>query len=110
MKSILKNVGFAVALVFLVWLAYIVYSKEPAVDELTVSNSQSDAVIQDQKLIARIAELKQLNIEIKSKMFKDEEFLSLVNYPIMVTEEDAGRENPFSPVPGLVLTDAQVAR
>jgi hypothetical protein len=103
MKSLFKNILFVVSLGLLIVLAYAVFWKDDAivVDEFT----ESEARVNDQEFLAKLKELQDL--ELDSPLFDDEEFLSLVDHTVQVVDEDAGRPNPFAPVPGLVTSEAE---
>jgi hypothetical protein len=97
MKALLKNLLFLISLVALVWFAYIVFFKDEAVslDEDTVNQAR----LGEQEFLAKLKDLQGLDLE--EGIFDDEEFLSLVNHTVQVVDEEAGRPNPFAPVPGL---------
>ena len=97
MKGMIKNIIFIVSLVALLFLGYIIFWKDDSieVDEFT----ESQARVDEQEFLSKLKELQDL--ELDSPIFEDEEFLSLVDHTVQVVDEDAGRPNPFAPVPGL---------
>ncbi len=99
MKGAIKNIIFLVSLVALIFLGYIIFWKDDSIelDEFT----ESQARIDEQEFLAKLKDLQDL--EIDSPIFEDEEFLSLVDHTVQVVDEEAGRPNPFAPVPGLIL-------
>ncbi len=105
MKSLFKNLLFVVSLGLLVVVAYAVFWRDSAivVDEF----SESEARLNDQEFLSKLKELQ--GLELESPLFNDEEFLSLVDHTVQVTDEEAGRPNPFAPVPGLIMTDEGTA-
>lgn len=103
MRTLIKNVLFALSFALLLWFGYRVFFKEEpmGLDEQT----QNAAVVEEQDFLARLKELRELKLE--SDLFDDEEFLSLTDFTVGVVDEDAGRPNPFAPVPGLSRTPAE---
>lgn len=106
MKGIVKNIIFLISLGALVFLGYLVFWKDDSiqVDEFT----ESQARIDEQEFIAKLKDLQDL--ELDSPLFEDEEFLSLVDHTVQVVDEEAGRPNPFAPVPGLSTDPAASQR
>jgi hypothetical protein len=97
MKSLLKNLIFVISLSALIWLGYIVFFKE---DEVILEETEvNPARVGEQEFLSKLKELQSLDLE--TSLFTDEEFLSLVNHTVQVVDEEAGRPNPFAPVPGL---------
>ena len=103
MKSLIKNLLFALGLAILVWLGYTVFFSEDAItlDE----QSQSAALVEEQVFLGKLKELQ--GLDLNTDLFSDEEFLSLVDHTVQVVDEEAGRPNPFAPVPGLILVPPQ---
>lgn len=103
MKTLIKNILFALSFALLVWFGYRVFFKEEpmALDE----EMQNAAVVEEQDFLARLKELRELKLQ--NELFSDEEFLSLTDFAVGVVDEDAGRPNPFAPVPGLSRTPVE---
>lgn len=99
MKSVIKNIIFLVSLAALLILGYVVFFKGDTIDIDEFAESQ--ARIDEQEFLAKLKELQ--GLELDSPLFNDEEFLSLVDHTVQVVDEEAGRPNPFAPVPGLVV-------
>lgn len=99
MKSLVKNLLFLFSLGLIIWFGYIVFYQEEA-PGLT-EDSQSEARIKQEGFLAKLKELDRLHID--TTIFGDKDFRSLVDFTVPVIDEEAGRPNPFAPVPGLVL-------
>lgn len=103
MKSLIKNGLFVLSLALIVWLGYTVFYKDagtPALNE----TAQSEAQVSQEEFLAKLKDLQSLHL--KPEFFKDKNFTSLTDYTVQVVDEDAGRKNPFAPVPGLSLNPA----
>jgi hypothetical protein len=99
MKSLIKNGLFVISLGLIVWFGYTVFFKggdAPTLDQ----NAQNDARVSQEEFLAKLKDLQSLHL--KPEFFKDKNFTSLVDYTVQVVDEDAGRKNPFAPVPGLI--------
>ena len=103
MKSLIKNTLFLLSLALIVWFGYIVFYKEatPTLSEET----QSEARLNQEEFLAKLKELEGLHL--KTEFFNDKDFVSLSDYTVQVVDEEAGRPNPFAPVPGLILEKAK---
>jgi energy-coupling factor transporter ATP-binding protein EcfA2 len=97
MKALIKNIIFLVSLIALVAFGYVVFFKDDTVvlDEETLNQAR----LGDEEFLAKLKDLQDLDLE--TSLFDDEEFLSLVDHTVQVVDEEAGRPNPFAPVPGL---------
>lgn len=97
MSSLLKNLLLALGLAALLWIGYLVFiEKDEALVESSNSQSASKAVLQGQEFLARLQELKRIDID--GSIFTDPRFNSLQNFRQGIGEEPTGRDNPFAPV------------
>lgn len=99
MKSLIKNGLFVISLGLIVWFGYTVFYKDGGSPVLS-ENAQSEARVSQEEFLAKLKDLQSLHL--KPEFFKDKNFTSLIDYTVQVVDEDAGRKNPFAPVPGLV--------
>mgnify|MGYP000375870775 CR=1 FL=1 len=65
-------------------------------------NPTSVSAIIGQELIERMQVINA--IKLRTEIFTDPVFLSLVDYSVEIAPEGVGRINPFAPVPGLPTT------
>jgi len=98
MKSLIKNGLFVISLVLIAWFGYTVFYKDSGVPALN-ETAQNEARVSQEEFLAKLKDLQ--NLHLKPEFFKDKNFTSLVDYTVQVVDEDAGRKNPFAPVPGL---------
>ena len=98
MKSLIKNGLFIISLALIVWLGYVVFYKDSGVPVLN-ETAQSDARVSQEEFLAKLKDLQ--NLHLKPEFFKDKNFTSLTDYTVQTVDEEAGRKNPFAPVPGL---------
>ncbi len=103
MKSLIKNGIFVISLALIVWLGYTVFYKDGGAPVLN-ETAQNEARISQEEFLAKLKDLQSLHL--KPEFFKDKNFASLVDYTVSVVDEDAGRKNPFAPVPGLSANPA----
>ena len=96
MSGIIKNLIFVATLGVILWFGYIVFFKDDGVTTTEVSQAQLD----QQDFILQLQNIR--TIDLKTNLFSDPVFISLVNEHVDIVREDAGRKNPFAPVPGLV--------
>ena len=97
MSSIIKNILFLVAFVVIVWFGYIIFFKGS--DNGGDVQATSQAVLEEQNFLLQLKQLRDL--QLKSDLFSDPEFISLTDQRVDVIDEPAGRLDPFAPVPGL---------
>ena len=97
MSSIIKNILFFVTFAVIVWFGYIIFFK----DSGTGIDAQvtSQAVLEQQNFLIELKQLRDL--QLKSDLFSDPEFISLTDQRVDVVDEPAGRADPFAPVLGL---------
>ena len=98
MKSLIKNGLFVISLAGIAWLGYTVFYKDAGTPVLS-ETAQNEARISQEEFLAKLKDLQSLHL--KPEFFKDKNFTSLIDYTVQVVDEDAGRKNPFAPVPGL---------
>ena len=103
MKSLIKNGLFLIGLVIIVWVGYAAFFAGGGTPVLS-ETAQNDARVSQEEFLAKLKELQSLHL--KPEFFKDKNFASLVDYTVQVVDEDAGRKNPFAPVPGLLPNPA----
>lgn len=103
MKSLIKNGLFVISLGLIVWFGYTVFYKDGGTPVLN-ENAQNEARVSQEEFLAKLKDLQSLHL--KPEFFKDKNFASLVDYTVQVVDEDAGRKNPFAPVPGLLPNPA----
>lgn len=101
MGALIKNLFFLVTFGVILWFGYQIFFKSDDM-ALTVS-ANSEAAIAQRDFLEQLKELRDL--ELDASLFDDPEFLSLTDLRVEIVDEEAGRPNPFAPVPGLKLTD-----
>ena len=94
MSSLIRNLGFAFALAFIVWLGYTLFIKES--DDVVSTEGKSQAALEGQEFLAHLQKVKKINLQ--SEVLNDARFESLIDLSIDVVPEPKGRENPFTPV------------
>ncbi len=100
MSSLIKNAFFLVTFIALIWFAWKLFFSGEDVGLVTQQNSE--ALVAQQKFLNQLAELRDLHLN--SDIFVDPEFISLTDPRVEIVDEEAGRENPFAPVPGLKVS------
>lgn len=98
MKSLIVNGLFLISLVAIGWIGYAAFFAGGGTPVLS-ETAQNDARVSQEEFLAKLKELQSLHL--KPEFFKDKNFTSLIDYTVQVVDEDAGRKNPFAPVPGL---------
>ena len=97
MSSLLKNVFFALALAFILWLGYrLFFAADTA--SLTAQNAEvvSEASRDAQQFLTILQQLR--GITLSEGLFTDPRFQSLEDHRKAIVPEPAGRLNPFAPV------------
>ena len=67
---------------------------------LTSSTGTTQTSRVSKELLATIGNLKNINLEVDSKLFTDPAFLSLVDFHVDIPLQPVGRDNPFAPLIG----------
>jgi len=97
MSSLLKNMLLALALAALSWFGYrFFFASDEAALEAEDVGMFPDAARETQGLLRTLQQLKDIRLD--GSLFSDERFRSFVDYRQPLTDEPAGRENPFAPV------------
>lgn len=92
MKSVIKNLAFVLGFALILWFGYM-YFFSGSDDILEESSTQNQAVIEGQEFLARIQELREL--ELDDSVFADLRFRTLIDYRQPLIPEPYGRTNPF---------------
>lgn len=97
MSSLLKNILFALALAFILWLGYKIFFAE---DEPSLSAQNAtvvtEALRETQKFLRTLQQLR--SIGFNEEIFNDARFQSFVDYRQPIVPEPVGRQNPFAPI------------
>jgi hypothetical protein len=93
MQSLIKNLIFAFSFALLAWLGYLMFFQTS--DAIT-SEIASEASIEGAAFLAKLQELKEIQID--GTFFTDSRFRSLVDNRQDIAPEPYGRQNPFSPL------------
>lgn len=94
MSPLIKNLVFALVLAVIGWVGYLIFREDPTL--VTQDAELNEAIVDGQNFLMRIQELDQISLE--GRVLYDNRFQSLIDLSAQPVPEDAGRENPFSPI------------
>lgn len=97
MSALLKNILFALALAFILWLGYKLFFATDTTS-LTTQNVEviTEASQDTQQFLRTLQQLR--NITLNEALFNDPRFQSLEDHRQVIVPELTGRQNPFAPV------------
>lgn len=85
-----------VAILFVLGVSYYAFSSSGSGPASTLTTSGNDDVsAASQQLLVVLANLRTIRLD--DSIFKDQVFLSLTDYGVVISPENVGRRNPFAP-------------
>jgi ABC-type cobalt transport system substrate-binding protein len=99
-----KNIIIIIVIVLLAVIVYFYFKggEQPAGSDNLVQAVDPEFSQRSEKLLALLAQVQ--GIKIDSQFFKSPMYQSFVDHSVQIPEQEVGRDDPFAPIPGLIIS------
>jgi hypothetical protein len=101
-----KNIIIIIAIVILAVIVYFYFKggEKPVDSDTLVQAVDPEFSQRSEKLLSLLAQVQSIKIDVQ--FFKSPLYQSFVDHSVEIPEQEVGRDDPFAPIPGLIIPKA----